>query len=96
MDNANVAMRRLILETIRDAVPAPVDVERLQRVLAISGYRLESKALLVELAQLESLGYLANLKHASDPVYKGVTGAAVAQLDMSGKLDPALWGDLAL
>jgi len=96
MDNANAAMRRAILETIRDAVPAPVDIERLGRALRLLGYRLEPKALLVELAQLEALGYLVNLKHASDPVYKGVTGAAVAQLDMSKGLDPALWGDMAL
>jgi hypothetical protein len=89
-------LRLFILGFVRDRVPAPVTVDLLQRRLFMEGHKFERQELIVELAQLEACGYLVNLKHAADPVYKGVTGAAVAQLDMNGKLDPVLWGDKAL
>jgi hypothetical protein len=91
------AVRRAILSIVADAAPAPCNCARLAEGLALRlAVRLETAALAAECRELESRGYLANLKHALDPVYKGVTGAARDQLDMAGKLDPALWGDAAL
>ena len=89
-------LRRRILEICRDRVPAPTSIEELRKALWLYGYEFERQALIIECRQLEACGYLLNLKHAADPVFRGIQAAAVEQLDMCGKLDPALWGDLAL
>lgn len=94
MDKPRIRLK--ILETCRDRVPAPTTVEELRQALWLHGYELDRKAVIVECAQLEACGYLKNLKNALDPVYRGVEQCAVEQLDMSGKLDATLWGDLAL
>ena len=91
-----LVVRRRILETCRDRVPAPTSIEDLRQALYLYGYHFDRQQLIVECRQLEACGYLLNLKHAADPVYRGVQAAAVEQLDMSGKLDRTLWGDLAL
>ena len=91
------AIRLAILQTVKDASPAPCNTDRLAVGIEIcAGERLERKAVIAECLELETRGYLVNLKHSLDPVYKGITGAAADQLAMAVKLDPALWGDAAL
>ncbi len=90
-------IRRQILETVKKFSPAPCNVERIREGLAVElAVKMDERAVAVECLELESRGYLANLKHALDPVYKGISGSAQDQLDQVVKLDPALWGDAAL
>lgn len=90
-------LRQTILEAIARRVPAPTTAAQVVAALAITGCERTRDEVLGELQDLEARGYLLNLKHRGDPVYRGITPAATDQLDRSAtKLDPALHGDLAL
>jgi hypothetical protein len=90
-------LRRAILGIVADASPAPCNLERLaQGILLRCGVRMDPQGIAAECRELETAGYLINLKHSMDPVYKGITAHARIQLDMAGVLDALLWGDAAL
>ncbi|MCK5805308.1 MAG: hypothetical protein KAI66_20935 [Lentisphaeria bacterium] len=90
------AIRRTILEAIARRAPAPTRLADLARDPDVVFLRMSEPQLAAECAELEDRAYLENLKNRARPVWNGITGAARDQLDMSGQLDPALWGDAAL
>ncbi|MDT8389423.1 MAG: hypothetical protein RRC34_02830 [Lentisphaeria bacterium] len=91
------AIRLVILQAIAKQSPAPCDAGRVKTAVFLDlGEDVELKEIKAMCLELASAGYLVNLKHSLDPVFKGVTATAVAQLEMSVKLDPMIWGDIAL
>ena len=90
------ARRRQILEAIARRAPAPTRLTDLARDPDVMFLRLSETDLVAECAELEERGYLVNLRNRLNPVWNGITGAARDQLDQTGKLDPAIWGDAAL
>ena len=87
-------LRRQILEAIKEAEPAAVEVDDVYESPQMLMAAVPRDTIAEELRGLASHGYLTDLRPGREPLYR-LTPAGADQASMESDLDEYLWGQYA-
>ena len=95
MNERELIIRRAILEALKHYRRSPATIPTILASPSAIDCEAQLQELVEQAAVLLTGGYVENLKPGRGMLLR-ITGKGLTQIELSGKLDEAIWGDRAL